>query len=124
MESIIVTYISKQSEEIDIELFNSAAAAQVVEELYELDGMEYQWRNEAYSLEYSFDKKQWQQLGRKERLVEANIWDGCYLRLCPSQIIPLQPARPEPKPGVPKPAPFFAPQDSEPNKEYVWKLIE
>ncbi|WP_028401642.1 hypothetical protein [Ectobacillus panaciterrae] len=130
MESIIITYISKRNGEMDIELFNGASAAQVVEELYELDGIEYQWKNEMYDLEYAVDGKSWKKLGRKERLADAGIWDGMYLRLRPGiQPIP-NPAEQNPveqKPFAPSaPVPSVVPEEPKQpdNKEYVWKLLE
>jgi hypothetical protein len=137
MESIIITYVSKKNGEMDIELFNGANASQVVEELYELDGIEYQWKNEMCDLEYSTDGRIWKKISKKERLVDAGIWDGMYLRLRPRQMayghsVPISEENPSEReqPAIlSTPRPSFAPEESErpqqpEHKEYVWKLLE
>ncbi|UOY91679.1 hypothetical protein MUG87_14430 [Ectobacillus sp. JY-23] len=120
MESVIVTYLSGRGGEIDIELFNGASAGQVIEELYELDGIQYEWRNEMHYLEYSVDGKEWSRLSKKEVLAAAGVWDGMYLRLHAGQ------GAFTPKPfsqKQPTSTPRVSPEPEE-KKEYVWTLLE
>ncbi|WP_028407771.1 hypothetical protein [Priestia aryabhattai] len=81
MTNILVTFISENMIEKDLELPNDVMCVHLVEKLIEQMPSSNPLEANLYNVEFSLNKEEWQKVDNHYRLYEVGVWDGVYLRL-------------------------------------------